>query len=92
MSDNGFAGYIGNAYSDLGFAGFKRFHQEGGIQVPFILSWPDRLRAGQHFTDPVISLDLFTIFTAAAGETVATEGSVNLLPFLTEGVLGRPHE
>ena len=60
--------------------------------MPFILSWPGRLRAGQHFTDPVISLDLFSTFTAAAGDMVATEDSVNLLPFLTGGVLGRPHD
>ena len=92
MSDNGCAGYIGNACSNLGFAGFKRFHQEGGIRVPFILSWPGRLRAGQHFTDPVISLDLFSTFTAAAGEMVATDDSVNLLPYLADDELGRPHD
>ena len=92
VSDDGCAGYIGNACSNLGFAAFKRFHQQGGFREPFILSWLGRLSAGQHFTDPIISLDLFSTFTAAAGNMVATVDSVNLLPFLTEGVLGRPHD
>ena len=30
LSDNGCAGYIDNACSNLNFAGFKRYHQEGG--------------------------------------------------------------
>ena len=92
VSDNGCAGYIGNACSNLGFAGFKRFHQEGGIRVPFILSWPARLQSGQQYTDPIISLDLYSTFTAAAGGMVATEDSVNLLPFLTGSAAGRPHD
>ncbi|MEC7187128.1 MAG: sulfatase-like hydrolase/transferase [Pseudomonadota bacterium] len=92
VSDNGCAGYIGNACSNLGFAGFKRFHQEGGIRVPFILSWPARLKGGQQYTDPIISLDLYSTFTAAAGDMIATEDSVNLLPFLTESAAGRPHD
>lgn len=92
VSDNGCAGYIGNACSNLGFAGFKRFHQEGGIRVPFILSWPARLQGGQQYTDPIISLDLYSTFTAAAGDMIATEDSVNLLPFLTESAAGRPHD
>ncbi len=41
----------------MDFAGFKRYHQEGGIRVPFILSWPDRLEGGKTYDAPVISLD-----------------------------------
>ena len=92
VSDNGCAGYIGNACSNQGFSGFKRFHQEGGIRVPFILSWPGRLDPSQNFTDPVIALDLFSTFTAAAGDVRITEDSVNLLPFLTGTQVGRPHD
>ena len=92
LSDNGCAGWVGNSCSNLDFAGFKRYHQEGGIRIPFILSWPARLEGGTTYDAPVISLDLMSTFTAAAGQIVETEDAVDLLPYL-EGVLsGNPHE
>jgi len=92
LSDNGCAGYIGNACSNAPYAGFKRYHQEGGIRVPFIVSWPDRLRGGSIFDDPVISLDLLATFTAASGRQHNTEDSVNLIPFLTGERHDTPHD
>ena len=92
LSDNGCAGYIGGACSNAPFAGFKRYHQEGGIRVPFIMSWPGRLPAGVVYENPVISLDLLATFTAAAGGPKTTEDSVNLLPFLSGEQSGQPHE
>jgi arylsulfatase A-like enzyme len=91
LSDNGCAGYIGNACSNLDFSGFKRYHQEGGVRVPFLLSWPDTLPDGMIYERPVISLDLMSTFTAAAGDMLATEDSVNLLPYLTGQQRGDPH-
>ena len=67
LSDNGCAGYIGQACSNAPHAGFKRYHHEGGIRIPFILSWPNGLPAGQVYGEPVISLDLLATFTGAAG-------------------------
>jgi arylsulfatase A-like enzyme len=92
LSDNGCAGYIGNACSNLDFAGFKRYHQEGGIRIPFILSWPAQLQGGMTYDAPVISLDLMGTFTAAAGQMVETEDAVNLLPYLQGELSGNPHE
>ncbi len=92
LSDNGCAGYIGNACSNLDFAGFKRYHQEGGIRVPYILSWPERLEENTVYQRPVSSLDLMSTFTAAAGAERETEDSVNLLPFLDGGRSGDPHD
>jgi arylsulfatase A-like enzyme len=40
---------------------------EGGIRVPFVLSWPGRLPAGKVYTSPVSSLDLVPTFIARAG-------------------------
>jgi arylsulfatase A-like enzyme len=91
-SDNGCAGYINGACSNAPFAGFKRYHQEGGIRVPFILNWPDGLPGGEIYEHPVISLDLLATFSAAAGKPVLTEDSVNLLPFLRGDRSGTPHE
>ena len=92
LSDNGCAGYIGNACSNAPHAGFKRYHHEGGVRIPFILSWPDGLPAGQVYGEPVISLDLLATFTGAAGNAVTTEDSVDLLPYLRGERDGRPHD
>lgn len=62
-SDNGCAGYINGACSNAPFGGFKRYHQEGGIRVPFILNWPAGLPSGAIYEHPVISLDLLATFT-----------------------------
>ena len=91
LSDNGCAGYIG-CCSNAPFAGFKRYHHEGGIRIPFIISWPGNLPAGKVYQAPVISLDLLATFTAAAGHTKTTEDSVNLLPFLTGRRDDAPHD
>jgi len=91
-SDNGCAGYIHGACSNAPLFGFKRYHHEGGVRVPFILSWPARIEAGQTFDHPVSTLDYLATFTAAAGEEAATEDSVNLLPYLLGEAAGAPHE
>lgn len=91
-SDNGCAGYIKGACSNAPFAGFKRYHQEGGIRVPFILNWPEGLPEGAVYEHPVISLDLLSTFAATAGRPVKTEDSVNLLPYLRGEQAGSPHE
>lgn len=92
LSDNGCAGYIGQACSNAPHAGFKRYHQEGGIRVPFVMSWPDKLPGGKIYDHPVISLDLLATFTAAAGSEQTTQDSVNLLPYLTGEKTGSPHD
>ena len=92
ISDNGCAGYIDNACSNLNYSGFKRYHQEGGIRVPFILAWPRMLSGGGTYESAVISLDLFSTFTAAAGFESKTEDSVNLLPYLIGENAKAPHD
>jgi arylsulfatase A-like enzyme len=92
LSDNGCAGYVNGACTNAPYSGFKRYHQEGGTHVPFIVSWPNGLPKGTKYDNPVISLDLLATFTAAAGTPVATEDSVNLLPFLNGNNDGKPHE
>jgi arylsulfatase A-like enzyme len=91
-SDNGCAGYINGACSNAPHAGFKRYHQEGGIRVPLIMRWPERLDQGVLYEHPVISLDLLATFSSAAGGSETTEDSVDLLPYLTGAVSGAPHE
>ena len=91
-SDNGCAGYVGNACSNTPLFGFKRYFHEGGVRIPFIMSWPERIEAGQTLTEPVSALDYMATFTAAAGNEAKTEDSVNLLPYMTGRADGAPHE
>ena len=81
-----------NACANGQLAGFKRYHQEGGIRIPYILSWPDGFQGNRTIDAPVISLDLMATLTAAAGNSLVTEDSVNLLPYLTGETEKNPHD
>ena len=91
-SDNGCADYVRGACSNAPLSGYKRYHHEGGVRVPFVISWPAQIEAGQIFEHPVTSLDLFSTFAAAAGHDAGADDSVDLLPFLTQATTGPPHE
>ena len=74
--------------------GCKRTTLEGGIRVPFVVSWPGTLKPGV-FEQPVIQLDLHATALAAAGVEAKPEwklDGVNLLPFLTGEKSGAPHD
>jgi arylsulfatase A-like enzyme len=72
-----------------GTAGALKGHKfslyEGGIRVPGIFTWPDRVPAGQLIDDPCAAMDVFPTFLSAAGG--GTHGleldGVDLLPLLT---------
>ena len=68
---------------------------EGGIRVPFLVSWPARIPAGRTYTQPVISLDILPTALAAAGATraaaLAPLDGTDLLPFLTGKNDSAPH-
>ncbi len=66
---------------------------EGGIRVPFMMTWPDHLPAGRLYQKPVSSLDLPATFRAIARASPdrAADG-VNLLPYLGGEQSARPHE
>lgn len=75
------------------FRGGKGMLYEGGIRVPFILSWRGTIPVGRRFRHPVTTLDLFPTFLAAAGAAGADPrlDGVNLLPFVTSHAAGQPH-
>jgi arylsulfatase A-like enzyme len=66
-SDNGAPGYIG--FSDLNapFRGWKANFFEGGIRVPMLVEWPDRIAAGTRVSAPAAHVDLFATAAAASG-------------------------
>jgi arylsulfatase A-like enzyme len=66
--------------------GNKGCYYEGGVREPFIVRWPGKVPAGSRCDVPVINVDLFPTFLAAAGAAVP-EGKLldgeSLWPLLT---------
>ena len=67
---------------------------EGGVRVPFVISWPAQLKAGSTYDHPVSSLDVTATALALAGVTFPSErrlDGVNLIPFLRGETQTAPH-
>lgn len=95
FSDNGGPiGTKGNGSVNTPLRGGKGAVYEGGVRVPFVVSWPGRLRRGTQYAEPVSSLDVFATALAAAAVPMPTDrtyDSVNLLDFLDGKRTGGPH-
>jgi arylsulfatase A-like enzyme len=95
ISDNGgptMPGTSLNAARNEPLRGSKRTTLEGGIRVPFVLSWPGRVKP-RVFDSPVIQLDLTATALAAAGiNTDSNLEGVDLLPFLAGVKTDPPHD
>ncbi len=73
--------------------GEKGMLSEGGIRVPFIVQWKDRLPQGIVFDEPVSTLDIAATTIAAAGiDAEPVMDGVNLIPFLMGENQESPHE
>ncbi|OYV03362.1 MAG: sulfatase, partial [Verrucomicrobiales bacterium VVV1] len=67
---------------------------EGGVRVPFLISWPANLPSGKDYDFPVSSLDVFATSLALAGVPMPTDvphDGVNLIPFLKGETKEAPH-
>ncbi len=97
ISDNGgptMKGVTVNGSSNLPFRGSKRTTLEGGIRVPFVVSWKGHIKPGL-FDLPVIQLDLTATALEVAGVKIKPEmtlDGVNLLPFLSGEKTGKVHD
>jgi arylsulfatase A-like enzyme len=96
FSDNGgptMPGTTLNGSSNAPLRGSKRQTLEGGIRVPFVISWPGTIPPGR-FEEPVIQLDVAPTVLAAAGIPADDAGfdGVDLLPHLTGRAAAAPHE
>jgi arylsulfatase A-like enzyme len=73
--------------STNGLRGHKGEYFEGGIRVPFIVSWPGNINLGETSNTPISSLDIYPTLSAIAGIDLPNsepfEG-VNLLPLLMD--------
>lgn len=95
-SDNGGAGYIGLPEVNAPYRGWKISMFEGGIRVPYLARWPERLPAGASYPAPVHHFDMYATAAAAAGAELPSDrviDGVDLTPFVT-GELGQevPHD
>jgi len=76
LSDNGGVAVdskIWNGSRCNPFSGVKGDVYEGGIRVPFMVSWPRQLPAGKTVSDPVTALDILPTCVAAAGKEQVAE-------------------
>jgi arylsulfatase A-like enzyme len=74
--------------------GEKGMLSEGGIHVPFIVSWPGTLPAGKSYPHPVSALDIAATAAAIAHLQVSPDqlDGTNLIPHLTGENPQPPHE
>lgn len=66
---------------------------EGGLRVPCLVRWPDRLPAGVSWNEPAITMDLTATILAATGTRSFTDRPLDgrdLLPALTDVQDRRP--
>ncbi|OYW78262.1 MAG: hypothetical protein B7Z37_00200 [Verrucomicrobia bacterium 12-59-8] len=74
--------------------GAKGMVYEGGMRVPFLVSWPAKIKPGT-YDQPVIALDFLPTSLAAAGSAELTPKNldgVNLLPFFSGEKASAPHD
>ena len=68
------------------FRGLKRDIYEGGHRVPFIVSWPGKIKEGSHSAEVVSQVDFAATFAKITGYKLNNKEAIdsyNLLPVLT---------
>ncbi len=93
LSDNG--GPVQVAAKNEPLRGTKGQLYEGGVRVPFVVSWPGHLPAGTNYDAPVSSLDIFATALALAEVPVPAGkkyDGANLIPYLARKSKTPPHD
>jgi len=89
--DNGGLDRNGGPTDNAPLRSGKGFAYEGGVRVPFIISWPGVTKPGSVSAEPIVSVDIYPTLAAAAGvgpSEHAIDG-VDLKPLLAGGELNR---
>ncbi|KXX70911.1 sulfatase [Flammeovirga sp. SJP92] len=90
-SDNGAHTHGASSYP---YRGHKGMLFEGGIRVPFVISWPQGLKGGKRYEECITALDIFPTAMAATNSSLPDKelDGVNLLPYLKGKKKGHPHQ
>ena len=96
-SDNGAPGYIGLPDLNKPYRGWKLTHFEGGVHVPFIVSYPNKIPKGTTYKGRVSNLDILSTVASVAGvdmnrndlKEIKFDGA-NVLPYLIGENEGEP--
>ena len=96
-SDNGAPGYIGLPDLNKPYRGWKLTHFEGGVHVPFIVSYPNKIPKGTTYNGRVSNLDILSTVASVAGvdmnrndlQEIEFDGD-NVLPYLIGENEGEP--
>lgn len=94
VSDNGGPEHA-NASDNGVLRGQKGEVYEGGVRVPFLMSWPGVVEGGRTFDHPVNTIDVACTTLALAGVKIEgdeTLDGVNLMPFVTGENKSAPHD
>lgn len=83
MSDNG---GLASVSSQFPIRGGKGSYYEGGIRVPFVVSWPKMIKESRTDSTAVSGLDIFpTVLEIINADNDSPLDGVSILPLLTEG-------
>ena len=96
-SDNGAPGYIGLPDLNKPYRGWKLTHFEGGVQVPYIVSYPNKIPKVITYNGRVSNLDILSTVASVAGvdmdrndlKEIEFDGA-NVLPYLIGENEGEP--
>ncbi|MGB5668478.1 MAG: sulfatase [Maribacter sp.] len=91
-SDNG--GHL-NGANNYPFRGHKGMLFEGGIRVPFLVSWPTKIPENQRYEHPISALDIYATVLSATGikdHNGKPLDGVDLMPYLPNNREDKPHE
>lgn len=94
ISDNGGATYT-EATNNSPLRGGKMSLYEGGINVPFTMTWIGKIQPQTVYSKPVSVLDIFATAAAVSGSVLPqgrTYDGVNLLPFIAGKDTTAPHQ
>ncbi len=93
FSDNG-GPDTNNGSINAPYNGRKGILLEGGVRVPFTISYPAKLKPGT-YSNVISALDLTPTFVELAGGKITKKDKfdgVNIFPYITNEIEGHPHE
>ena len=93
LSDNG-GPTENNGAINAPFNGGKGILLEGGIRIPFVIAYPEKLKKGI-YNNTITSLDLMPTFVELAGGKINKKDKldgVNIFPYVNKEIQGLPHQ